>query len=66
VLARQAGVNLQGVCLYPILDRFDWEDATHWHNSGLWDMRPDGPGKYQRVLHEEYGAALRKAQKLLP
>ena len=66
VLARQAGVDLQGVCLYPILDRFDWEDATHWHNSGLWDMRPDGAGQYQRVLHEKYAAALRKAQKLLP
>lgn len=66
VLAREAGVRLEGVCLYPILDRFDWEDSTHWHNSGLWDIDRDGGGKYQRVLHERYAAALRKAQKLLP
>jgi hypothetical protein len=66
VLARKAGVDLEGVCLYPILDRFDWEDATHWHNSGLWDMHRDGGGKYQRVLHGKYATALRKAQKLLP
>src|SRR5262249_18587846 len=28
-------VGLKGVCIYPILDRPDWEDGNHWHNSGL-------------------------------
>ena len=37
--ALAAGVPLEGACLYPILDRFDWEDNTHWHNCGLWDRR---------------------------
>jgi hypothetical protein len=64
-LARQNGVPLEGVCLYPILDRFDWEDPTHWHNSGLWDMTRNGDGRYRRVLNEEYGTALRAAQELL-
>jgi hypothetical protein len=59
------GVPLQGICLYPILDRFDWEDSRHWHNSGLWDMRPNGKGHYQRVLNSTYAAALKRAQSLL-
>jgi hypothetical protein len=63
--ALEAGTPLEGVCLYPILDRFDWEDPAHWHNSGLWDMIPNGAGHYVRVLNEEYGAALRRAQTLV-
>jgi hypothetical protein len=64
--AIDAGVPLEGVCLYPILDRFDWEDCTHWHNSGLWDMHRDPGGHYRRVLNPEYAGALRDAQKLIP
>jgi hypothetical protein len=59
------GVPLEGACLYPILDRFDWEDRTHWHNSGLWDMALNGNGHYKRVLHGEYAEALRRAEALL-
>jgi hypothetical protein len=47
------------------LDRFDWEDRTHWHNSGLWDMEPDGAGGYRRVLNAEYARALEAAQVVL-
>ena len=63
--ARKWNVPLEGVCLYPILDRFDWEDRTHWHNSGLWDLVPNGSAQYQRVLHKPYAEALSEAQKLL-
>jgi beta-glucosidase/6-phospho-beta-glucosidase/beta-galactosidase len=56
------GVPIEGVCLYPILDRFDWEDCKHWHNSGLWDMVRNGRGHYRRVLNGEYARALREAQ----
>jgi hypothetical protein len=58
-IAIERGVPLHGVCLYPILDRFDWEDCTHWHNSGLWDMHTNGNGHYHRVLNEEYARALK-------
>ena len=64
-LALENGVALHGVCLYPILDRFDWEDRTHWHNSGLWDMSRNGTGHYRRVLNGPYGDALRAAQTVL-
>ncbi len=63
--ALRVGVPLEGVCLYPILDRFDWEDPTHWHNSGLWDMHNDGTGAYRRVLNPAYAEALHRAQALL-
>ncbi|MBV9122704.1 MAG: beta-glucosidase [Planctomycetes bacterium] len=63
--ARRNGVPLEGVCLYPILDRHDWEDPNHWHHSGLWDLIPDGQGRLHRCLHEEYAAELQRAQQLL-
>ncbi len=63
--AYDAGVPLEGVCLFPIIDRMDWNDETHWHNSGLWDLelRPDGT--LGRVLHREYAEELRHSQALL-
>jgi hypothetical protein len=64
-IARSRETPLEGVCLYPILDRFDWEDRTHWHNSGLWDMAPNGNGRYARRLNQPYADALRSAQALL-
>lgn len=61
--ARQAGVPLEGICLYPILDRHDWVDRKHWHNSGMWDFASyDGP-PFERVLNETYAEELRSAQK---
>ena len=35
---RAAGVPLEGICLYPLIDRPDWEDTAHWHRSGLWEV----------------------------
>jgi beta-glucosidase/6-phospho-beta-glucosidase/beta-galactosidase len=62
--ARVEGTPVAGVCLYPILDRTDWNDARHWHNCGLWDLALDD-GCYRRVLHREYASELRRAQGLL-
>lgn len=64
-LALRHGLPLEGVCLYSILDRFDWEDRTHWHNCGLWDLCPNGNGQYERVLNTSYAQALREAQALI-
>jgi hypothetical protein len=61
-LAIAAGVPVEGVCLYPIIDRFEWEDPSHWHNSGLWDFVPDEHGTLQRVLNDEYAAELWHSQ----
>ena len=40
--ARAAGVPVDGLCLYPLIDRPDWSDTSHWHRSGLWDVADDG------------------------
>lgn len=55
--ARERGVELEGVCLYPIIDRPDWDHPDHWHNSGLWDLVQTEPGgRLERVVCEEYAA----------
>jgi hypothetical protein len=60
---RASGVPLEGICLYPAIDRPDWEDPLHWHQSGLWDLPgalqgdltrvPDAPLQ-QRLLHWQH------------
>ncbi len=60
--ARMNGVPLEGACLYPILDRFDWDNPAHWHNCGLWDLELNGTGHYKRILNPPYAQALLEAQ----
>lgn len=60
--ARNAETPIEGVCLYPILDRYDWCDANHWHNSGLWDLTRDEEGELQRAPNPDYAKALRQTQ----
>ena len=65
VKALRAGVPLLGVCLYPIIDRPDWDHLTPWHHSGLWDadVTQDRPG-LTRLLHGPSAGALADAQAL--
>lgn len=65
-LAVQHGAALRGICIYPVIDRPDWDDASHWHRSGLWDVGLDGEGgeRLRRILVPPYAAALRQAQRL--
>jgi hypothetical protein len=60
--ALSAGLPLLGVCLYPIVDRPDWDHLDQWHRSGLWDAElvPDGPPR--RHLHHASAEALLQAQ----
>ena len=57
----QSGIPLLGVCLYPIIDRPDWDHTDYWHHSGLWDadLTVNPPA---RVLVEPYANALLQAQ----
>lgn len=65
-IALEHGIPIEGVCLYPILDRPDWENEKHWHNSGLWDLQADAQGVLHRVLNESYATQFRLAQSRLP
>ena len=55
------GLPLQGVCIYPLIDRPDWDHLHHWHQSGLWDADLGQPGP-ARVLHQPSAEALLAAQ----
>ncbi|MEP6558719.1 MAG: glycosyltransferase, partial [Burkholderiales bacterium] len=50
------GMPLQGICLYPLIDRPDWEDPEHWHRSGLWDV--SAPADESSVSGEPGSAGL--------
>ncbi|MCC3156347.1 amine oxidase [Hymenobacter sp. 15J16-1T3B] len=61
--AIEAGVPLLGVCLYPIIDRPDWDFLDRpWHRSGLWDVEQRADGQLERVLYAPYAEALLNAQ----
>jgi len=59
------GVRVHGICIYPAVDRPDWNDLQHWHHSGLWDLVQRPQGDLPRRLNEPYAHALRDAQRLL-
>jgi beta-glucosidase/6-phospho-beta-glucosidase/beta-galactosidase len=60
--ARSLGVPLEGLCIYPIIDRPDWDDPARWHNSGVWDLCRSADGRLERVPCAEYVEELRAAQ----
>jgi hypothetical protein len=60
--AIRAGVPLFGACLYPIIDRPDWDHLDNWHRAGLWDAELHPNELPTRVLYEPYAVALRQAQ----
>jgi hypothetical protein len=60
----QTGAPLAGLCLYPILDRPDWDEPHRWHQCGMWDIDP-AQGDSLRVLSQPYAAELRRSQSLL-
>jgi hypothetical protein len=63
--AAREGVRIVGICLYPIIDRPDWENEKHWHNSGLWDLIPKPNGGLERTINLEYAKALKVSQHML-
>lgn len=36
--ALSMGVDLRGICIYPIIDRPDWDNLLSYNNCGLWDL----------------------------
>lgn len=61
VVLRQ-GIPFWGVCLYPVIDRPDWDDLSYWHRSGLWDAAFTNGELPEYVLHQLYAEALLQAQ----
>jgi quercetin dioxygenase-like cupin family protein len=59
------GVDLQGICLYPIVTSPDWEDPAAFFDGGLFDLSPQPDGLLKRVISVPMAAALREAQSVL-
>jgi len=56
--AKKNGVDLRGICIYPVTDRPDWDDLTKYSECGIWDLAENG----NRIPHQEYINALLKVQ----
>jgi beta-glucosidase/6-phospho-beta-glucosidase/beta-galactosidase len=54
-------IPIMGICIYPIIDRSDWENDDHWHNSGLWDYNLGKDSRHLRILCEEYAVEIQRA-----
>lgn len=61
----ERGVDLQGICLYPVVSSPDWEDPTAFFDGGVFDVAPQPDGVLRRVLTQPVGEALRAAQAAL-
>ena len=53
-------IPFYGVCIYPIIDRPDWDDLTTWFHSGLWECYIETSD--YRVQNLEYANAILKCQ----
>ncbi len=59
-----SNIPLLGICIYPIIDRPDWNDLITWHKSGLWDVVNEN-GKLERILYQPYAEAFLQSQQAL-
>lgn len=51
-----SGLPLLGCCIYPIIDRPDWDFTDIWHKSGIWDIT--NLETLQREIHKDSLIAL--------
>lgn len=49
-VAQRQGLPLLGCCLYPVIDRPDWDFPDQWHHSGIWDIH--NPQTLERIPYE--------------
>ncbi|MGY3052585.1 beta-glucosidase/6-phospho-beta-glucosidase/beta-galactosidase [Pedobacter sp. UYEF25] len=54
----ESGIPLLGICIYPIVDRPDWDNTLIWHDSGLWGAVPDLNDESERPVDEFYAATI--------
>ncbi|WP_432221940.1 hypothetical protein ACRASX_15830 [Flavobacterium sp. TMP13] len=50
ITARKNGVDINGICIYPITDRPDWDNLNSYSNCGIWDLDENS----NRIPHYEY------------
>lgn len=58
-IAMDFGVDLRGICIYPVIDRPDWDDLNYYCNCGIWDLDESK----NRILNIPYVLALENSKK---
>lgn len=61
LIAQKNGVDIKGLCIYPVTDRPDWDNLTQYCQCGIWDLDQKG----DRIPHLKYIDAVLKAQNAL-
>lgn len=56
--AKNNGVDLKGICIYPVIDRPDWDNLANYCQCSIWDLDKDG----NRIPHQPYIDALIQMQ----
>lgn len=56
-----ANIPLWGICIYPVIDRPDWDYPGIWHRSGIWDI-DEASDRLNRIIYEPYAAAIKECQ----
>lgn len=56
----KSGLPFFGCCIYPIIDRPDWDFTDIWHHSGVWDI--ENLETMERKVHSESLLTLQKLQ----
>lgn len=59
--ALSLGVDLRGICIYPVTDRPDWDSLQSYSNCGLWDL-----DEYKnRIPHDPMISSVQKCIQLM-
>ena len=61
LLAQKNGADFHGICIYPIIDRPDWDNLSHYHHSGIFDLDEN----YNRIPLTEYIVSLKEQQEIV-
>lgn len=61
IKAIKNNIPLLGVCVYPVIDRPDWDDLRNYSNCGIFDLDPD----CNRIPNEGYIRAIIHSYQLL-
>ncbi len=54
-----AGIPLKACCIYPVIDRPDWDYTDNMHHSGIWDIHNN-----QTLQREPYGPVVEKIKSI--
>lgn len=58
LISKNNGVDIKGICIYPLTDRPDWDDLTSYSECGVWNL----DGNSNRLPQQEYIDAIIRAQ----